>query len=154
MAKYLTLLLSMVAFFGFSGCMEKNTLAEKTTREIAFPEATYVQLYYSKNLSGNLTAGPRLNAAQISMLKKSVYIRQPDPDESFPACFIPHHFFRFFNASGQQISEVQVCFCCGGFYVSGAGKLNVEDYEIFDGKLGRIEGLVRELGVATDINCD
>lgn len=148
MAKYLTLLLSMVAFFGFSGCMEKNT------REIAFPEATYVQLYYSKNLSGNLTAGPRLNAAQISMLKKSVYIRQPDPDESFPGCFIPHHFFRFFNAKGQQISEVQVCFCCGGFDVSGAGRLNVEDYEIFDGKLGRIESLVRELGVATDINCD
>ena len=148
MAKYLTLLLSIIAFFGFSGCMEKNA------REIAFPEATFVQLYYSKDISGNLTAGPRLNAAQISMLKKSVYIRQPDSDESFAGCFIPHHFFRFFDAKGQQISEVQVCFCCGGFYVSGAGKLNADDHEIFDGKLGQIESLVRELGVRTDINCD
>src|SRR5689334_1666272 len=30
------------------------------------------------------------------------------------ACFVPHHFFRYYSASGQRVGEIAVCFCCAG----------------------------------------
>lgn len=30
------------------------------------------------------------------------------------ACFVPHHFFRYYDASGHQIGTIAICFCCQG----------------------------------------
>ena len=75
------------------------------------------------------------------------------------ACFIPHHFLRYYNESGQQVGEIAVCFCCSGaaaspelFSYTGGGFLhsyvNRLDYD-----REQLKALIESLGLPADVWC-
>lgn len=81
---------------------------------------------------------------------EALLFTRPVPDRGeLAACFVPHHFFRYFDARGRQVGEISICFCCDGAASSGnipAGRELGADY-------GALEKLLRKWGVSTDVNC-
>lgn len=77
---------------------------------------------------------------------------------SVAACFIPHHFFRYYDAQGRQVGEMAVCFCCAGIRASPSiplseGPSGTETSELtFD--YTALKAAVEAMGVRTDIECD
>ena len=69
------------------------------------------------------------------------------------ACFIPHHFFQYFDARGHQIGEIAVCFCCGGIEMA-PDRLNLKDDRVFSVNYAKLEPLVQSWGERTNIDCD
>lgn len=130
--------------------------ANSTERVVSFPKDAVVQLFYGDDgTEANLgTPGPRLSDKQIKKLEGNIYIRKIEADEEFAACFIPHHFFRYFDKKGKELGVISVCFCCYGASLDDFGASPVKTDEHLYMRHGRMEALVKELGVPTDINCD
>jgi hypothetical protein len=87
-------------------------------------------------------------------IKKSVTVRPAGkdyPGRSDAACFIPHHFFRYYDAKGRKIGEVEICFCCTGGVASPSLTTRNDEHEIFD--VERIKALVKKMKLPTDVNC-
>lgn len=100
---------------------------------------------------------PAERATFESGLHRERLIGVPPPELATPACFIPHHFFRYYSATGQQVGEIKVCFCCGGYeatprlpYGNGRGDQRDE----FKVNLTQTKAFVRGLGLRTDMMCD
>lgn len=132
-------------------------------RPAVFPEGESVQLFYDvSDLSPvpadtkwhrfAIRAGPRLNADQRRRLESAISFRPVDPSEEFAACFVPHHFFRYFDSSGNETGSVAICFCCGGAKLSsdGPGWGGKETDEV---DWDKISTIVTELGVPTNLGC-
>jgi hypothetical protein len=130
-------------------------------RSAEFPDGETVQLYYDvsdlppqqsddRTHGYPVRAGPRLNADQRQRLEAAVSYRPIEPNEAFAGCFIPHHFFKYFDSSGKETGSVSVCFCCGGARLSsdspGSGSTEEIDYD-------EIQAIVTELGISTDLGC-
>ena len=128
-----------------------------------YPMATRVNLLIKNSLLNgpeastkpggvDLTTAERLEFEQS--IKKSVTVRPAGkdyPGEGADACFIPHHFFRYYDAKGTKIGEVEICFCCtGGAATPSLTKRNDEP-EVFD--VERIKALVRKMKLPTDVSC-
>lgn len=123
-----------------------------------FPQAATVKLFvesgkYTKDSEVILIseAGQALTPGQRTTIESALFVSPIDPTASSPACFIPHHFFRYYDAAGKQLGEVAVCFCCGGVRVDPARLSPLTEYEADYGKL---EKLVQDMGLPTDIECD
>lgn len=75
------------------------------------------------------------------------------------ACFIPHHFLRYYDAAGRKVGEIAVCFCCSGaaatpdlFKYEGGGFLHpYENHLAYDRE--RLKALIESLGLPTDVWC-
>ena len=100
--------------------------------------------------------GVDLTNAQRTQLedsfKKIVIVRPAGigyPVGSEAACFIPHHFFRYYDATGMKIGEIKICFCCAGG--SATPSLADDQGVFFD--VDAIEQLVEEMKLPTDGNC-
>lgn len=133
---------------------EAEGYSDQPLTQIRFPQGEYVQLFYEDTrVQRNVLAGPRLTPDQRRQLETAVRYRKVDPDEAFPDCFVPHHWFRYFDRDGKQTGEVAVCFCCFDASVSGEGVPNPKLGEVVDADYGKLQGLVRGLGVPTDIAC-
>ncbi|MFN3228321.1 MAG: hypothetical protein ACK41P_00535 [Asticcacaulis sp.] len=123
-----------------------------------FPNATEVRLFVNTDYNQNgepifsHPQGRRLTQAQRYKLEKSLFLT-PLP-EYMAACFIPHHFFRYYNAQGQEIGEIAVCFCCDGVRVSGNTNLKVDTELIVSAKYEDLKTLVTALDEPTDVFCD
>jgi hypothetical protein len=134
-----------------------------------YPQATLVKLAVDNTefdrRTGQVIEHPEtvrvLSAAERATFEKTLHrervigIRPPEPDS--PACFIPHHFFRYYSGTGQQIGEIKLCFCCGGYratpafpYGSGRGGQGDE----FKVNLTEAKAFVQSLGLRTDMMCD
>ena len=120
-----------------------------------FPEAAYVQIYVDAD-DDKMTekAGPKLNEKQRAKLQSIVFIETVDPDREMTACFVPHHWFRYFDAKGNQIGEVAVCFCCFQVSIDPAPASAYSSDHIVSGDMQKLEKLVHELGQPTNIACD
>ncbi|MDR6852796.1 hypothetical protein J2Y54_002316 [Sphingomonas sp. BE123] len=123
-----------------------------------FPGATEVRLFvevsYTKDDKPILSKrnGVRLNAAQRKAFEDSLKITAaPEYDMM---CFIPHHFFRYYDARGQEIGTVSVCFCCDGVEASGSKALEPPDSATLNADYRQLKALVAALGEPTDILCD
>lgn len=73
------------------------------------------------------------------------------------ACFVPHHFFRYYDGEGEQIGEVAVCFCC--FEVRITPEPDVQpasgaDFVALAFDEPALRGLVTSIDLPVDINCD
>ena len=142
-----------------------------------FPQATSVRLFMTtgrfeehptgKRMTFEPVAGHPLTVAQREELEGAVrpYVvveRPPvDPNAAIAtgaACFVPHHFFRYFDAKGRKLGEVAVCFCCEGVEVLPSTGRRDGGYWGNDGgadvDYARLKALVRSLGYRTDIHCD
>lgn len=129
-----------------------------------WPEATEVRLfvedlsYDERERTGATMSNPKgvaLTATQRATLDESVTLYRMTAKEYgdyAAACFIPHHFFRYYDTSGRRLGELSVCYCCDGIEFSPAFQqlCPEEEWQFdFDG----VEKMLKEMGVPTDVNC-
>lgn len=124
--------------------------------QIPFPAATSVRLFVEVGANDgvpifNNPAGHILTASQRANFEAALHMVKA-PDE-MAACFIPHHFFRYYDKQGKQIGEFEVCFCCDGIEVSGAPTLVADPSQMLSADYAKVKDLVRDLGEPTDIDC-
>jgi hypothetical protein len=123
-----------------------------------FPQATQLRLFVEVDYTDagkpilSKAKGVRLNAAQRKAFENSLKIIAAPEEES--ACFMPHHFFRYYDASGKQVGDVAVCFCCYGVGASGSKALEPPDGAMLSADYQSVKALVTALGEPTDVLCD
>ena len=123
-----------------------------------FPAATEVRLFvevaYTKDNKQILSKrkGVLLNAAQRKAFEDSLVITAAPEYDTM--CFIPHHFFRYYDANGKQLGSVSVCFCCDGVAASGSKALEPPTDALLSANYQKLKKLVAALGEPTDVLCD
>lgn len=137
-----------------------------TTAIRPWPEATEVRLfvedlsYDERERTGATMSNPKgvvLNAAQRATLDRSVTLYRMTVKEYATAvsaaCFIPHHFFRYYDSGGRQVGELAVCYCCKGVSLAPAFRplRRAEEWQFDYDAVGK---MLKEMGVSTDVNCD
>ncbi|KQZ63766.1 hypothetical protein ASD67_04230 [Sphingopyxis sp. Root1497] len=136
-------------------------------RVVPAPDAVEVRLFVEGvphrttarvNQLINNPDGILLTAGQRAILDRSVHRYRAKPSEmgkyDMPACFIPHHFFRYYDKDGRQIGELAVCYCCGDIrvtpYTYGP---NGDRSEVWDFDYDGVKKMLKEMDVPTDIDC-
>jgi hypothetical protein len=89
-----------------------------------WPEAASVRLFVQKpfDSSGEISDiemvredGQLLTPAERGELEKHIrVVSYNHGPETAAACFVPHHFLRYYDAAGELIGELAICFCCKG----------------------------------------
>lgn len=126
----------------------------------AFPTAREVRLFVETGQTPRgmpiftKASGLLLNNAQRDKFEDLLYVHEISPDEEFTACFIPHHFFRYYDNTGKQIGEISVCFCCSGVSVSGPSNVRLTDDNDLRANYPALERFVASLGEPIDVGCD
>ncbi|WP_411341733.1 hypothetical protein V6U71_07885 [Sphingopyxis sp. J-6] len=130
-----------------------------------WPEATHVRVFVKdisydefertgKNMSN--PEGVLLSATQRAILDKSVHLYRMTPNElennAVAGCFIPHHFFRYYDARGRQLGELAVCYCCMGIEFSPALK-SLESDEEWRFDFPAVKKMLDEMRIPTNVNC-
>lgn len=129
-----------------------------------YPDAVEVRLFVRRErVSGEIPylepEGRRLSPAQRMAFERSLTAEtwREGLDDEVAACFVPHHFFRYFDGAGQQVGEIAVCLCCHGVRASPSLALEVMgdgDFVELNFDEPAVRGLVEELDLPTDIHCD
>lgn len=115
-----------------------------------FPAATSARMAVRGEGAANFgPPGRRLSADQLKKLRAAL-VSAPAP-EDVVACFVPHHRFDFFDATGRKVGEVLICFCCRGA-ASTPGLVTEDDREL-SADFKAIARLVKELGGSPNTNC-
>jgi hypothetical protein len=72
--------------------------------------------------------------------------------EAVAACFVPHHWLRYYDVAGRMIGELAVCFCCAGVQETPALRRDVPGAyrEI---TFGSLKAIIEGMGLPTAINC-
>ena len=123
-----------------------------------FPGAKEVRLFVEKGYGPNGTPilsrpeGRLLSASELADFEGALRIEKAP--EAMAACFIPHHFFRYYDERGRQIGEINICFCCSGVEASKGAKISVGPDQILAADYKKLEALVLRLGEPTDVLCD
>ena len=124
-----------------------------------FPTASEVRLFVNtgfdekgKPVFSN-PQGHALTAAQQATFESLIKIHTIAPSDVVAFCFIPHHFFRYFDRSGRQVGEFQVCFCCGGVEESGALRVHLTEKQKLSADFGKLTKFVEALGEPTKVQC-
>lgn len=130
-----------------------------------WPEATQVRVFVEdisydefertgKNMSN--PDGVLLNAEQRAVLDKSVHLYRMTPKELennwVAGCFIPHHFFRYYDARGRQLGELAVCYCCMGVEFSPAFR-SLRSNEEWRFDFDAVKAMLDDMRIPTDVNC-
>jgi hypothetical protein len=123
-----------------------------------YPDASEVRLFVHTGYDDNgepilaSAEGRRLTHAQRNAFERALRI-EPAP-EFEDACFIPHHFFQYFDANGRKIGEVAVCFCCAGVSDDPRIEVSLAPGETLGADYAALEELVQAMGERTDVECD
>jgi hypothetical protein len=91
----------------------------RTTPVTPYLEAVSVRLFVRGDFDGAEdyieSEGRLLSGAQRKALEGALTIVSYDrPPDAAAACFVPHHFIRYFDRLGKQIGEIAICLCCHG----------------------------------------
>lgn len=70
-----------------------------------------------------------------------------------PACFVPHHFFRYYDQRGRQLGEIAVCFCCLGAEANPRLPFENGETDALSVDIPGVKSFVKSLGVPTEIQC-
>jgi hypothetical protein len=168
-----TFILSLIATFCLGGCGrgESSSTSQQSYREKSFstmavssgihnpfPGAVKVRLFVEKGYDPdgvpvfNKRDGRLLNAKDLADFEGALRIEKMP--EMMAACFVPHHFFRYYDESGKQVGEISVCFCCAGVEASEGAKISIGSDQILSADYSMIKALVLRLGEPTDVLCD
>jgi hypothetical protein len=160
------ILLSLAACYKPQGAASEHKQGYvRLTAVHPFPEAASVRLFIENGIdkkSGQATfesnPGRLLSPEQRRAFETLLSVQTPvnlSPDDDFflmTTCFIPHHFFRYFDKAGHQIGEIAVCFCCAGIEMNPSN-LRLKQGERFDFDYGKLKSLVKSWGEPTDFEC-
>lgn len=124
-----------------------------------YPGATEVRLFIeARDGRGEPAlvnpAGRVLTEKQRVEFESLIAIHTISPEDMFAACFIPHHFFRYFDGEGKLVGEIEVCFCCAGVQQSEGSKVRLSEGQTLLADFPRLESFVTSLGERTDVGCD
>ena len=125
----------------------------------AFQHASEVRLFVETGVDQkgkplfSKARGLLLSAKQRVAFESLIKIHTIAPDELFAACFIPHHFFRYYDKAGKMIGGFEVCFCCSGVEQNGASNLRLSKNQMLSADFRKLEAFVRSLGERTDVQC-
>lgn len=97
--------------------------------------------------------GRLLSGSQRTWFESIIKVHTVAPDEAIAGCFIPHHFFRYFDKAGKQVGEVQVCFCCAGVAQSDTSNIRLTDNQMLSADFARLKLFVLSLGEPTNTQC-
>ena len=123
-----------------------------------FPEAKSLRLFVEADIGKDGTPiyteaiGRLLNPAQRRAFEATLQIA-PLPEE-MAACFIPHHFFRYFDGKGRLIGEIEVCFCCAGTRISGRSGLKIGADQELQFDYNALKTFVSSLNEPVDVMCE
>jgi hypothetical protein len=141
-----------------TGVAEEPAQAELLRTPFApFPEATDVRLFISETgPDGPFVepAGRRLSVADRSAFEQTLaaVTYSAGPSEA-AACYVPHHFFRYFNDAGQEVGEVAICFCCKEARLT-PDTLPAGPYVVLDFDEPRLREVIAALSLPTDVGCN
>jgi hypothetical protein len=98
--------------------------------------------------------GVRLTKAQRDILEGSLhrYRLLPSEFDDYPACFIPHHFFRYYDRQGNQLADLQICYCCRQVRLNSWGYRWIQG-EILQFDFDEVAEMLKTMDVPTDVNC-
>lgn len=115
----------------------------RKTPVVVYPEAVTVKLFvseqsaYSDNFKLDEAAAITLSSTQRAKVASAFsyidVLEDISHEHLVAACFDPHHFFRYYDASGRMIGEIRVCFCCDGTQME-PGIFTNKDYDGTDQK--------------------
>jgi hypothetical protein len=166
MLKRIPFLLALLALS--NGCDEQKAAREGSEQPVAqaaasplpdkpitdpFPTAAELKLFveteYAEDGAPIMSKpdGLRLTKEQRADFEATLLAKTP-PDE-VAACFIPHHFFRYYNSAGDMIGEIQACFCCSGV----VGNVSVPAGQELAVDYGKLERLIESLGEPVNVLC-
>ena len=165
----------VVASLGCAGCGQKDSAAQPSGRSAEgrsvsavpdqpirnpFPGAREVRLFVATGQDDkdepiySKRAGLALSPVQRAKLESLISVHTISPDEMFAMCFMPHHFFRYFDKAGKPVGEIAVCFCCTGVGQSGASNIRLTTSQMLSANFGELKSFVHSLGERTDVQCD
>ena len=123
----------------------------------AFPDATEIRLFVETDIRRNGTRvfveskGRVLTMGQRKAFEATLKI-EPIPDV-LAACFVPHHFFAYYDAKGKELGEISICFCCAGAAVQGASGIEMKKDQWLSADFGELKKFVRSINLPTDVQC-
>ena len=123
-----------------------------------FADASSVRLFVERGYDkqGNpmftKSRGLLLSKDQRSKFEATLHSRKIP--EAVIGCFIPHHFFKYYDKNDKEIGEFEVCFCCGGIRTNGASGIVIPSGHELSLDYKALESLIKALGEPTDILCD
>ena len=124
-----------------------------------FPSASEVRLFVETGYDRDepIYSKPKgrvVTASQRAEFESLIAVHTITPDEEFAACFIPHHFFRYFDKAGRVVGEVEVCFCCAGVQQSEGSTVRLTKGEMLVADFGKLQSFIASLGERTDVQCE
>tara|TARA_R110002124_G_scaffold239542_1_gene404766 strand:- start:1277 stop:2062 length:786 start_codon:yes stop_codon:yes gene_type:complete len=104
--------------------------------------------------------GRLLSAAQRAAFEATLSKRSSRGGAA-DACFIPHHFFRYYDDVGTLVAEIRVCFCCAGAGADASPALFPFEGGVFLHPFTntlkydreRLGALIRSWGLPSDVWC-
>tara|TARA_R110002051_G_scaffold84327_1_gene149630 strand:+ start:341 stop:919 length:579 start_codon:yes stop_codon:yes gene_type:complete len=128
-----------------------------------YPEAKMVRLFVEtdgpSSDGGWLEPQGRLLSVAQRAAFEATLSKRSSRGGAADACFVPHHFFRYYDDVGTLVAEIRVCFCCSGadawpalFPFEGGLFLhpftNTLNYD-----RERLGALIRSWGLPSDVWC-
>jgi hypothetical protein len=160
----ITLALFAVSLAAISGViLYKNILPMRNQRPALFDKADKAILFLGnlesdstspsdlKKVKSLIEKGVTLTVEQREIIENNIAIEPIESEIERDACFIPHHFIKYYK-SDKQIGEVAICFCCEGVEIAGESYDNAKFYIEF--KLYNIEKLLKTMDIPTNIDCN
>lgn len=89
----------------------------------------------------------------VAEFESLIAVHTISADEMFAACFIPHHFFRYFDKAGKQVGQVEVYFCCAGVQQSNGSNVRLTEDQMLIADWGKLHSFITALGERTDVQC-
>ena len=123
----------------------------------AFPDATEVRLFVETANPPNgkrVFAEPKgrvLTGDQRKAFETTLRI-EPIPD-MVAACFVPHHFFAYYDAKGRKLGEISICFCCSGAGVKGESGITMQKNQWLGANFDELRKFIRSLDLPTNVQC-
>jgi hypothetical protein len=77
---------------------------------------------------------------------------EPIPDV-LAACFIPHHFFTYYDAKGRKLGQISICFCCSGTGVEGPSGIKMRKDQWLSADYDKVKEFVGSLNLPTNVQC-
>ena len=123
----------------------------------AFPGATEVRLFVETETRPN---GPRVFTepkGRVLTIDQRKAFEATLKVETIPdvvaACFVPHHFFGYYDANGEKLGEISICFCCAGASVKGPSGIKMKKDQWLSADFDKVKKFVRSLNLPTNVQC-